>query len=281
MAESTTQVSEFRRWVQEQKPILNSLDTDEFLFRFLRVTGFDLTEAKGHLIRFWKYRSENPQWFTNRDLINNPSMVEISHIVYCLQLPKPTKDNQTIFLMRIGQYDPTKYTFDAVTKYAFAVTDVLNSQPAAQTNGFIILLDFSQVKLQHVNQFTPDYTRRYVSCWEKMYPVNLHQIHFFNYPSLFDPVLHLFRMFLSRKLSDKLIFHGKSSDNASKNSLHHHIDPAILPQEYGGQLESIEKLNQTFVQWTRENQEKMTQLDGFGVDLKQVSELFKKVQKEN
>lgn len=63
MAESTTQLSEFRRWVQVQKPILNSLDTDEFLLRFLRVTGFNLTEAKEHLIRFWKYRSENPQWF--------------------------------------------------------------------------------------------------------------------------------------------------------------------------------------------------------------------------
>ena len=62
MAESMTQLSEFRRWVQEQKPVLNSLDTDEFLLRFLRVTGFALTEAKEHLIRFWKYLSKNPQW---------------------------------------------------------------------------------------------------------------------------------------------------------------------------------------------------------------------------
>lgn len=63
MAEKTNELTEFRRWVQEQKPILNSLDTDEFLLRFLRITDFNLTQAKERLILFWKYRTENPIWF--------------------------------------------------------------------------------------------------------------------------------------------------------------------------------------------------------------------------
>ncbi|UJR08288.1 hypothetical protein I4U23_012560 [Adineta vaga] len=281
MAENTNGLAEFRRWVREQKPILNSLDTDEFLLRFLRITDFNLTQAKERLILFWKYRTENPLWFTDRDLLKNPLMVDISKIGYCLQLPEETKDNQLIFLMRIGQYDPTKYTFDAVTKYAFAITDILNSQSIAQTNGFIILLDYSNIKLQHVSQFTPDYTRRYVNCWEKTYPVNLRQIHFYNYPGLFDPILHLFRLFLNRKLNEKIFFHAKSSDDSMNKSLHKYIDPAILPQEYGGQLDSIENLNQTFVQWTRENHDKTTQFNGYDVDLKQVPELLKKIKNEN
>jgi hypothetical protein len=209
-------------------------------------------------------------------------MVEIAETAYCLQLPKETKDNQLIFLMRMGNFDTTKYTLDDVTKYAFAVTDVINSQPKAQINGFIILLDFSNIKLQHIRQFTFDHTRRYVDCWEKMYPVNLYQIHFYNYPSLFDPVLYLFRMFFGRNLKNKIHFHSKSSNDSLNKSLHQYIDPSLLPNEYGGQLGSIEgDMNKTFIQWTREQNDYIIQFDQYGIDLKQVSELLKNIKKEN
>jgi hypothetical protein len=55
-------INHLRKWVQQQKPILNSLDTDEFLLRFLRVTDFRMENAKEWLIHFWKYRTENPLW---------------------------------------------------------------------------------------------------------------------------------------------------------------------------------------------------------------------------
>jgi hypothetical protein len=274
MADIEDHLNHFRDWIREQQSILNSIDTDEFLLRFLRVTNFNLNQAKEWLIRFWKYRTENPQWFTNRDLLKNPLMVDIAETAYCLQLPKENKDQQRIFLMRVGHYDTTKYSLDDVTKYAFAVTDILNTQPAAQLYGFIILLDFSNIKLQHVRQFTPDHTRRYVECWEKMYPVHLRQIHFYNYPGLFDPVLHLFRMFLAKDLKDKIHLHPRSSNE----SLHQYIDPELLPSEYGGQLGSVEgEMNKTFLQWTREHNDYMIQMDQYGVDLKQVSKLLKTV----
>ena len=203
-------------------------------------------------------------------------MYEISQTAYCLQLPKQTKDNQLIFILRIGHFDSTKYTLDDVTKYAFAVTDITNIQPIAQINGYIILLDFSDVRLQHVGQFTPDHAKRYVDCWEKMYPVILRQIHFYNYPNLFDPVLCLFKRFFYQKMNEKIILHPKRSDDSSNNSLHKYIDPSLLPSEYGGQLGSIEgEMNKEFVQWTRENNDDMIKMDQYGVDLKQVSKLLK------
>ena len=56
-------INHLRKWTQQQQPILNSLDSDEFLLRFLRVTDFRLENAKEWLINYWKYRTENPQWF--------------------------------------------------------------------------------------------------------------------------------------------------------------------------------------------------------------------------
>jgi hypothetical protein len=263
----------FRQWVREQKPILNSIDTDEFLLRFLRVTDFNLTRAKEWLINFWKYHTENPQWFTDRDLLKNPLMLGIAETGYCLQLPKETKDQQLVFLMRIGHFDSKKYTLDDATKYALAVTDILNRQPAAQLYGFIIILDFTEVTLHHVRDFTPDHTKRYVDCWEKMFPVKLCQIHFYNYPTVFDPVLHLIRMFLSKELKEKIHFHSKSYE-----SLHKYVDPELLPSEYGGKLGPIEgEINQKFVQWVRKDNDYMVQMDRYGVDLKQVPKLLKRL----
>jgi hypothetical protein len=200
---------------------------------------------------------------------------------YCLQLPKATQDKHLIFLMRMGQYDPSIYTIDDATRYAFAVTDIINSQPAAQLYGFIILLDFTNIRLQHISHFTPDYVHRYVDCWEKMYPVHLRQIHFYSYPSIFDPILNLFRLFFRRKFNDRLYFHSRTSDDSMKKSLHVYIDPSLLPNEYGGQLGSVEaEMNKSFIQWTRERNDYMMQLEQYSVDLKQVSKLLKNIKKE-
>ncbi|CAF1361291.1 unnamed protein product [Rotaria sordida] len=275
------QLNTFRQWIHEQQPILNSLDTDEFLLRFLHVTNFQLDNAKEWLIRFWKYRTENPQWFTNRDLLKNSLMQEIAEIAYYFQLPKETKDKQLIVIMRMGHYDTTKYSLDDVTKYAFAITDILNRQEAGRTYGFIIILDLSEVKLQHISQFTPDRVHRYIDCWEKIYPVNLIQIHFYNYPRIFDPILYLFRMFLSRKLNEKIFLHSKTSDGTINKSLHQYIDSSLLPNEYGGQLGLIDDINKTFIQWIREQNDYMIQFDQYGIDLKHASKLLKTIQKEH
>ena len=209
-------------------------------------------------------------------------MCQIADLGYAVQLPQPTKDKQLIFLMRMGQYDPAVYSIDDVSKYAFAVTDTVNSQPAAQLYGFIIVLDFTNIRLNHVSQFTPDRARRFVDCWEKMYPVHLRQIHFYNYPSIFDPILHLFRLCFRRKLNDRIHFHARSSDDSMKKSLHEHLDPELLPTEYGGQLGSVDSaINRAFVQWTRERNEPMKELEQYGVDLKQVPALLKSIKKEH
>jgi hypothetical protein len=208
-------------------------------------------------------------------------MCQIAELAYCLQLPKATNDRHLIFLMRMGKYDSSIYTMDDVTRYAFAVTDIINSQPAAQLYGFIILLDFTNIGLQHITQFTPDRIRRYVDCWEKMYPVHLHEIHFYNYPNIFNPILYLFQLFYRRKYNDRIYFHSRKSDDSMKKSLHSYIDPSLLPNEYGGQLGSVEaEMNKSFIQWTQERNDYMIQLEQYGVNLRQVSQLLKNVKTE-
>lgn len=66
-----SEIESLREWIQQQQPALNSLHTDEFLLRFLRVTDFQLDKAKEWIIHFWKYRTENPQWFVYFNTMNS------------------------------------------------------------------------------------------------------------------------------------------------------------------------------------------------------------------
>lgn len=219
--------------------------------------------------------------FTDRDLVQNAVMRQIADNGYCLQLPKKTKEGHLIFLMRVGHYNASYCTFDDATKYALAVTDILNGQPEAQLNGFVIILDMSEVGQQHVGQFSNDFSRRYIDCWEKMYPVYLHQIHFYNYPSLFDPVYSMFRTFYMRDVGERIVFHSNMNEQCpGKNSLHDYIDPELLPKEYGGKLGGLDDINQKFIQWTRENNGNMLELEKYGVDVSRVSQLLEQIRNE-
>lgn len=208
-------------------------------------------------------------------------MRQIADSGYCLQLPKKTKDGHLIFVMRVGHYNASNCTLEDATKYAFAVTDILNAQPEAQLNGFVIILDMSEVGQQHVGQFTNDFSRRYIDCWERMYPAHLHQVHFYNYPSLFDPVYGIFRTLYHRDVGEKIVFHSNTKEQCpGKNSLHDYIEPELLPKEYHGQLGCIDDVNHHFVQWTRERNEIILELEKYGVDLTRVSQLLDQLGKE-
>lgn len=219
--------------------------------------------------------------FQNRDLLKNSLMCQISQLSYCLQLPKTTKDKHHILLIRMGQYNPSIYTIDDVTRYTFAVMDIINSQPAIQLYGCIILFDFTDIRLLHLSQFTPDRIRRYIHCWKELYPGHLRQVHFYNYPSIFQPILRLFRSFYRRKLNDQIYFHPRTIDNTMQKSLHAYLDPVLLPNEYGGELGSLKtEINQTFVQWIQERNEEMIRLEQYGTDLKQLSQLLRNRKKK-
>lgn len=208
-------------------------------------------------------------------------MRQIAESGYCLQLPKRTKDDRLIFIMRIGHYNASCCTLDDACRYAFAVVDILNAQPEAQLNGFVILLDMSEVGQQHVGQFTNDFSRRYINCWETMYPVQLHQVHFYNYPSLFDPVYGMFRTLYYRDVGEKIIFHSNVNEQCpGKNSLHNYIEPELLPKEYQGQLGCLDDINHQFIQWARERNSTMLELEKYGVDLTRVSQLLDQIQQE-
>ncbi|KDR18544.1 Alpha-tocopherol transfer protein-like [Zootermopsis nevadensis] len=72
-------------------------------------------------------------------------------------------------------------------------------------------------------------------------PLRLKEVHIVNQPFLFNMVWQMFKPFVKEKLKKRLFFHGKKME-----SLHEHIDPSYLPEDYGGKLP---KINYSSVEW--------------------------------
>ncbi|XP_021918955.1 alpha-tocopherol transfer protein-like [Zootermopsis nevadensis] len=80
-----------------------------------------------------------------------------------------------------------------------------------------------------------------VNIFQEAMPLRLKEVHIVNQPFLFNMVWQMFKPFVKEKLKKRLFFHGKKME-----SLHEHIDPSYLPEDYGGKLP---KINYSSVEW--------------------------------
>ena len=60
------------------------------------------------------------------------------------------------------------------------------------------------------------------------FPLWFYQFHVINAPYLFHMAYNLFKPFLAKELRDRVMFHYDFE------SLHKHVDPEILPEDFGG-----------------------------------------------
>lgn len=88
------------------------------------------------------------------------------------------------------------------------------------------------------------------------FPLRIREIHFFNYPKIFDPIYSIAKLFLSEKITKrvsysfiklpgqhfylllKIYFHG-----SNLLSLQNFISRKYLPNDYNGELDSIQQIN--------------------------------------
>lgn len=59
-------------------------------------------------------------------------------------------------------------------------------------------------------------------------------IHIVNQNWIFETAFQMFKPFLNKRMVDAIFFHGKDME-----SLHKHVSPANLPEEYGGEMKEL------------------------------------------
>ncbi|XP_064482483.1 alpha-tocopherol transfer protein-like [Ornithodoros turicata] len=205
---------------------LNSRTDDEFLLRFLRTKKFKVEVAFRTLRNYYRHRKESPEIFDGL----RPTKLRVVYEAKC-QTRLSHKDplGRPIFVLRIGRWKPSDYDYYQLRAANMLCLEHLVCDPAVQVNGLVCILDCSGWGLQHLVAFPISQVRKTIDLLQDCLPARFKAVHVVHQPSVFNVFFSLAKPFMTSKHISRIHVHGTNME-----SLHKHIPPSILPEEYGG-----------------------------------------------
>ncbi|XP_061507148.1 alpha-tocopherol transfer protein [Anopheles gambiae] len=216
-----------------------SLVDDQFLVAFLRGCKFSLEKVKKKILLFYQTRSELPQIIQNRDPLDS-DVLRIIRMGVGVPLPETEKPTDPkLFIIRVGCFDVNQCTFADIIKVGTMINDILmRDDDQMVICGMALIIDLKGVTANHLMHFEMDLLRKVAILNQDASPLRMQGIHILHPPPGAQTALNIFNGLLSEKNQHKRIYtHGRDL-----KSLYQHFSPAILPKEYGGDLESIDTL---------------------------------------
>lgn len=241
--ESRTQgLATLKRLITEN-PDIKTVQTDEFLLRFLRARKFDVEKAFKLLKSYMLAKKRDPDRFQL-----STAFEDVEHLGQGWQsvLRGRTKKGQAIFVSRPGQYNLISEKTKRGSRPALTVEEAFRTNIIAlewslldemtQLAGLVTIIDMEGFSLlKHSAFLTPYQAMKTTSVVQDTVPLRFGGFHVVNQPRYMDAIYALFKPFLKQKIRERIYFHGSCYEH-----LHDLISPEVLPKEYGGTSGSIE-----------------------------------------
>ncbi|XP_068084620.1 retinaldehyde-binding protein 1 [Anabrus simplex] len=238
--ERVKEATEALRALLKGDPKLKFRDDDEFLIRFLRPTKFYPESAFALMQRAAEFKEKNASLLDNLKPTDEKVTI-CDHDVVNVLAGRDQHGRRILFVNAGEKWDPKKVTTDNIFRVFYMVHIGAMMEPETQVTGVVVIMDFLGLSMKQVAGFSPAFSMRLLTFIQDAMPLRLKEVHIVNQPFLFNMVFQMFKPFIREKLKGRLFFHGKKME-----SLHKHLDPAYLPQDYGGQLP---KMNYTSREW--------------------------------
>ncbi|KAE8736511.1 hypothetical protein FOCC_FOCC018035 [Frankliniella occidentalis] len=225
-------INAIKTWLSKQGH-LNANTEDQWILTFLRGCKFSLERTKEKIDSYYTFRTLLPEFFTNRDPML-PEMQEILNLGICFPLPHPDPKGRKIFLMRVGNYDPSKIKLQDIMKLNYINMDITLRVRDARRSGLkqtipplpdpyltpsalcpqeddrpiicgdVLIMDMRGVTLGHLAQVQPSLLKRASTVYQDAYPVRPQGMHYVYAPSSFESILGLIKSFMKEKLRKRV-----------------------------------------------------------------------------
>ncbi|XP_071448806.1 clavesin-1 [Hetaerina americana] len=220
-------LEQLRNWIHTH-PLIKTCRTDSlFLLRFLRTKKFSIPQTQEILERYLTIRQAYPVWFRGLS-VDDKVVNDILDSGYLVPLPQRDKNGHKVILSSPGRLDSYKYSATDVIRTHSVVVEVLMDEEESQIKGFVYINDESGLQMSHLSMWSFSELRRITKCIQNSTPMRHKETHFINIPSFANKLIEFVISILSDKLKKRVKFHN------SMEELKEHIDPKILPKEYGG-----------------------------------------------
>ncbi|CAH0556805.1 unnamed protein product [Brassicogethes aeneus] len=224
-----TAVPALRDLLKEEKDLHVPLDNDLWLIRFLRPTKFYPESARDLIKRYYQFKVKHADMFDG--LTPSKEKNVFQQDVLTVQ-PNRDQFGRRILVIELGKkWKTSELHLDEVFKGCVLFVEAAMLEPETEVCGAVVVFDMDGLSLSQTTKFTPMFAKRIVDWLQDSLPVRIKNIHIVNQPYIFKIVFALFKPFLREKLRNRIIFHG-----SDRKSLQEYVDPACLPECYGGSL---------------------------------------------
>lgn len=212
---------------------------DELLLCFVRGRKYDVSRAYKSLTKYLKMVKSYPELMANlkESELRHQLNKRLQSIVIS---EKSTRDQhgRHIFIFRAGLWNPEESTLDDIFRCNLYCLQRLAAEPEAQLNGIVAIADLHNIGLYQARHFTPAYAKKVADLVTGAFPLRILAIHIVRQNWIINFLLSVIAPFLPIKIKSRIHHHGDNWE-----SLHRHVDPAVLPEDYGGEQEALDCIN--------------------------------------
>ncbi|XP_027194351.2 alpha-tocopherol transfer protein-like [Dermatophagoides pteronyssinus] len=222
-------IEALREMIQGE-PSLKCRQDDAFLLRFLRARRFDYDGAFRLICDYLTLKCRHQELFMP---IEQLKCVFDDNTMTVLD--DRSNQDETIFLLRLGQWSPRRFSFDQVIAAAIMSMEYVIRDEVTQINGIICVIDMAGFGWSQLRKFGPSQAKKIVHIMDKCLPIRIKTIYVINESTLADIGFAIMRPFTSEELHDKIIFLGSNYSQI----LHQNISSEILPNQFNGRCGSM------------------------------------------
>ncbi|XP_054282937.1 clavesin-1-like [Macrosteles quadrilineatus] len=228
------EATEQLRSLMREEGNLNFRDDDEILLIFLRPTKFYPESALALMKRVAQFKEKNSNILSELSSSSEREALQKSRVVNVLT----DRDHlgRRILVANVGAaWDTNILSSDALFRLFYMIHLAAILEPETQVRGVVVILDFENLGMKQIAAMSPSFSYNLLTFIQEAMPLRLKEVHIVKEPFLFKVVWKLFKPLVKEKLRNRLYMHG-----SKMASLHKHLEPKCLPENYGGTLPMID-----------------------------------------
>ena len=230
--ERLQKIDKLRNAFVEQNKNLRLIRSDDlFILKYLRAKKFDHDQA---LNMMTNYHNQLQSWPELSKKVEDPASVK--HVFDAgsfVALRRKAYDGSTICIGRPGK-SRTQIFIDFVAAFIISYNRLVEEEEV-QINGITVIQDLTYVNYNIAKQLT-SIAWRTIKLFENAMPIRLKSLNFVHQSVFVDMLYAVMRPFMKAKFRQRVLLLGKNYVY-----LHKIIDPSILPPEYGGTGENLDR----------------------------------------
>lgn len=232
-------LAELRQLLKEKNTLLYK-DNDEYLTIFLRPTHFYPKSAYDLMKRFADFKQKHEKLLANPLPREEKKLFTDNNVVNVL-VDRDQKNRRILVINMGSAWDPKLLSSDNLFKVLYMIQVASLVEEETQVRGAVIVIDFHGLSTKQVMALSPSFAMTLLLYIQEAMPLRMKEVHIIRQPFLFNMVWPMFKQFVGDKLKKRLFFHGNKM-----SSLHKHLDPNMLPADYGGKKP---KINYSSADW--------------------------------